>query len=173
MALYFGITGAVRFRIYLIPLNLFTMKTSAVLAGGLAGTLTVASMHEAMRRVSPDAPRMDVLDMDLIRKGLKSVNREVPGEDALQRWAVGGELFCDTAYYGLVGMGGKKGAWLRGAILGLAAGITAVALPKPLGLPAESSNKTLSTRIMTVGLYVIGGLAAAAMTQLVDGDSAG
>jgi hypothetical protein len=144
------------------------MKVSAGLAGGLAGTLTVASIHEALKRVTPDAPRMDVLDMELIRKGLKSINKEVPGEDELQRWAVGGELFCDTAYYGLVAMGGKKGVWLRGALLGLIAGVTAVVLPKPLGLSEEASNKTLGTQIMTVGLYLMGGLAASAITQLVD-----
>jgi hypothetical protein len=146
------------------------MKVSAGLAGGLAGTLTVASIHEALKRVTPDAPRMDVLDMELIRKGLKSFNKEVPGEDELQRWAVGGELFCDTAYYGLVAIGGKKGVWLRGALLGLIAGVTAVVLPKPLGLSEEASNKTLGTQIMTVGLYLMGGLAASAITQLVDDD---
>src|SRR4249920_2811286 len=119
------------------------MKVSAALAGGLAGTITAASIHEALKRVTPDAPRMDILDMELIRKGLKSMNKEVPGEDELQRWAVGGELFLDTAYYGLAGMGSKKGVWFRGALLGLIAGITAVVLPKPLGLPEEPGNKTL------------------------------
>lgn len=144
------------------------MKASTMLAGGLAGTLTVAALHEAFRRISPDAPRMDVLDMDLIRKGLDKMNRQAPGDAALQRMAVSGEVVCDTAYYGLVGLGGKKGAWLRGALLGLFAGVTAVALPKPLGLPEEPSNKTLATKLMTVGLYLAGGLAAAAMTQMVD-----
>src|SRR6478672_3680824 len=144
------------------------MKASSALAGGVAGTVAVASIHEALRRVTPNAPRMDLLDMELIRKGLKSVNKEVPGDDELQRWAVGGELFCDIAYYGLAGMGGKKGVWLRGAVLGLVAGVTAVVLPKPLGLPEEPSNKTLATQIMTIGLYVMGGLVAAATAQLVD-----
>jgi hypothetical protein len=144
------------------------MKVSSALAGGVAGTVTVASIHEALRRVTPNAPRMDLLDMELIRKGLTSMNKEVPGEDELQRWAVGGELFLDTAYYGLAGVGGKKGAWLRGALLGLGAGVTAVVLPKPLGLPEEPSNKTLGTRLMTIGLYLMGGLVAAAITQLVD-----
>lgn len=144
------------------------MKVSAALAGGLAGTVTVASVHEALKRVTPDAPRMDILDIELIRKGLKSMNKEVPPEDELQRWAVGGELFCDTAYYSLVGMGGKKGVWSRAALLGLAAGVSAVVLPKPLGLPEEPSNKTLGTQLMTVGLYVMGGLVAAALTELVD-----
>jgi hypothetical protein len=144
------------------------MKVSAGLAGGFAGTLTVASLHEALRRVTPDAPRMDILDMDLIRKGLKSMNKEVPEENRLQQWAVGGELFCDTAYYGLTGIGGKKGIWLRGALLGLIAGVTAVVLPKPLGLPTEPSNKTLGTQLMAIGLYLMGGLVAAATTRLVD-----
>lgn len=144
------------------------MKVSAAVAGGLAGTLTVASLHEALRRVTPDAPRMDLLDMELIRKGLKSIHKEVPEEDELERWAVGGELVCDTAYYSLTGMGGKKGIWLRGALLGLVAGVTAVVLPKPLGLSEEPSNKTLATQLMTIGLYLIGGLVAAATTQLIE-----
>ncbi|QMU29374.1 hypothetical protein [Adhaeribacter radiodurans] len=143
------------------------MKVSAALAGGLAGTLTVASLHQALRRVTPDAPSMDILDMELIRRGLKSINKEVPSEDQLQRWAVGGELFCDTAYYGLAGMGNTKGIWLRGVLLGLIAGVSAVVLPKPLGLPEEPSNKTVATQLMTIGLYLTGGLAAAAITQLI------
>lgn len=137
-------------------------------SAGLAGTLTVASVHEALKRVTPDAPRMDLLDMALIRKGLQSLNKDVPEAGELQRWAVAGELFCDTAYYSLTAIGGKKGAWFRGAMLGLVAGITAVVLPKPLGLPEEPSNKTAATQLMTVGLYLIGGLVAAAVTQLVD-----
>ncbi|OQP58040.1 hypothetical protein A3860_39525 [Niastella vici] len=144
------------------------MKVSSALAGGLAGTLTVASMHEALRRITPDAPRMDKLDMDLLRKGLKSMHKKVPNENELQRWAVGGELLCDTAYYSLAAAGGRKRAWLYGAFLGLAAGIAAVVLPKSLGLPEEASNKTLGTKIMTIGLYLVGGLASAAIATLVD-----
>src|SRR4051812_33969479 len=125
------------------------MKVSAALAGGLAGTLTVASLHETMRRVSDDAPRMDLLNIELIRKSLKSMNKKVPQKDELERWAVGGELFCDIAYYTLAGMGGKKGVWLRGALLGFVAGVTAVVLPKPLGLSQEASNKTVATQLMT------------------------
>ena len=144
------------------------MKVSAALAGGLAGTLTVASLHEALKRVTPDAPRMDLLDMALIRKGLKGLHKQVPEDDELGRWAVGGELISDTIYYGLTGMGGKKSVWLRGALLGLVAGVTAVLLPKTLGLPEEPSNKTTATQLMTIGLYVMGGLVAAATAQMVE-----
>lgn len=144
------------------------MNVAAALAGGLAGTVTVASIHEALKRITPDAPRMDLLDMELIRKGLQKLKKEIPPESELQRWAVAGELFADTGFFALAGIGGKKGVWLRGALLGLVAGVTAVVLPKPLGLPEESSNKTLATQLMTVGLYLIGGLVAAATIHLVD-----
>ena len=144
------------------------MNTTAAVAAGLAGTVTVASLHEALRRVTPDAPRMDLLDLELLRKGLQGIKSKVPGEDRLQRWAVGGELFGDTAYYSLAGVGGRKGVWLRGASLGLVAGVTAVVLPKPLGLPTEPSNKTLGTQLMTIGLYLMGGLVAAVTAQLVE-----
>ena len=144
------------------------MKVAAAVAGGLAGTITVASLHEALRRITPNAPRMDLLDMELIRKGLKSMHKELPSHEGLQRWAVGGELFSDSAYYSLAGVGGKKSVWLRGTLLGLVAGITAVVLPKPLHLSEGPGNKTLGTSLMTIGLYLAGGLVAAAVTQLVE-----
>ncbi|WP_207516070.1 hypothetical protein [Longitalea luteola] len=144
------------------------MKLSSALAGGLAGTLTAASLHEAFRRISPDAPRMDLLDKDLLRKGLKSLGKKIPEENELQRWAIGGELVCDTAYYSLAAAGGKKRAWLYGALLGLAAGVSAVVLPRPLGLSEEPSNKTLGTKLMTIGLYLAGGLASAAIATLAE-----
>lgn len=153
---------------HLRTLILFIMKVAATVAGGLAGTLTVASLHEALRRITPNAPRMDILDMELIKKGLKSINKKLPSSGKLQRWAVSGELVGDTAYYGLAGVGGRNGVWIRGALLGLIAGVSAVVLPKPLGLPSSPSNKTVGTQLMTVGLYLVGGLVAAAVTQLVD-----
>lgn len=111
---------------------------------------------------------MDLLNMDLIQKGLKTIHKEAPEQEELQRWAVGSELICDTAYYGLAAIGNRKGVWFRGTTLGLIAGVTAVILPKPLGLPIEPSNKSLATRLMTVGLYLTGGLVAAAVIRMAN-----
>jgi hypothetical protein len=44
--------------------------------------------------------------------------------------------------------------------LGLAAGLGAVFLPGPLGLGSAPSNRTTQTQAMTVGWYLLGGLAA-------------
>lgn len=148
------------------------MKLLAAIAGGLAGTIAIASLHEAMRRFTSDAPRIDLLDMELIRKGLTVMDKEIPDETTLERMAVAGELVCDTTYFTLAGIGNKNQAVARGALLGFIAGLAAVVSPKPLGLKEEFTNKTAGTQLMTVGLYLIGGLTAAAVSSLVEDASA-
>jgi hypothetical protein len=144
------------------------MKGSAAIAGGLAGASTIASLHEGFRRLTPDAPRMDLLDMEALQKMLKAIHVQVPRRSELLKWTVVGEASSNLVYYSLLGVGGRKNVWLRGTLLGLAAGITAVVLPKPLGLSEAHSNRTPKTKAMTVGLYLIGGLVAAAVSKLVD-----
>ena len=144
------------------------MKGSAAIAGGLAGACTIASLHEGFRRLTPDAPRMDLLDMEALQKLLKSINAKVPKRDELHKWTVTGEAVSNVTYYCLTGVGSGKSVWLRGALLGLVAGITAVILPKPLGLSEAHSNRTTQTKVMTIGLYLIGGLVAASVSKLAD-----
>jgi len=50
-------------------------------------------------------------------------------------------------------------------LLGLAAGVGAVFLPKHIGLGEEMTARTRETELMTVGWYLAGGLAAAAVYQ--------
>src|SRR4051812_15813848 len=64
--------------------------------------------------------------------------------------ALGGDLLANGVYYSLVGAGGSEGALRRGALLGLLAGLGAVALPAPLGLGSEPSKRTPATQLMTV-----------------------
>ena len=144
------------------------MKGSADIAGGFAGACVIASLHEGFKRLTPNAPRMDLLDMEALQKLLKAVHVKPPNHDELLKWTLAGEASSNVLYYSLSGVGSKKSVWLRGALLGLSAGITAVVLPKPLGLPEDYSNKTTQTKAMTLGLYLLGGLASAAVSKLVD-----
>lgn len=144
------------------------MKLSSAIAGGVAGTAAAAALHEGLRRASAEAPRVDVLNKDLIKKGLKRIHRDVPDEKNLERLSVGGELLIDATYFGLAGLGGKKGVWVRGALLGLVAGLASALLPKPFDLKRKPTNRTPATQLMSVGLYVVGGLVAAAVAQAVE-----
>lgn len=142
------------------------MKTVNAIAGGLAGACVLTAVHETMRRLVPDAPRMDILGMRAIEKLMYSADMAPPADDdRLHTWALVGDVISNALYYSFAGTG--KNAWLRGALLGTGAGVGAVLLPGPLGLGEKPSARTSQTQAMTVGLYLIGGLAAAAVGFLL------
>lgn len=144
------------------------MKTTTALAGGLAGATAVTLLHESIRRVAPEAPRMDRLGMQAIEKGLKKAGKKVPKEDALFTVTLLGDLVSNALFYSAAGIGKEENIWVRSASLGLAAGLGAVLLPKPLGLNNRYSNRTVRTQLMTVGLYVTGALVATAVIKLLN-----
>lgn len=144
------------------------MKATTVLAGGLAGATAVTLIHESIKQVVPQAPRMDRLGMEAISKGLRKAGKNVPKDNALFTAALAGDLVSNAAFYSLAGIGSEENIWKRSALLGLAAGIGAVVLPSPLGLNKHHSNKTLATKAMTVGLYVAGSLITTAVIKLLN-----
>ncbi|MDG3002234.1 hypothetical protein [Paludisphaera mucosa] len=127
---------------------------------GLAGATALTLLHETVRRVRADAPRMDALGRRAIASGLEAVGLEAPPEDRLQAAALGGDLVSNTLYYSLVGMG--RPSLARGAALGAAAGLGAVVLPPLMGLGSRPGARTPQTAAMTFCWYLVGGLVAAA-----------
>ena len=135
-----------------------TLSLGRALISGTAGAAALTTVHEAVRRTSPVAPRMDVLGMRGLRKLL---GRRAPVDDArLHRLALVGDLVSNTAYYALVAAGDPDRAPLRGALLGVVAGFGAVMLPPRLGLGEPPHVASVANRIMTVAWYALGGLAA-------------
>lgn len=135
----------------------------AALSGGLAGACALTLLHETVRRLHPDAPRMDLLGMQAIAKVMRKAGAEPPAEDKLFGWTMAGDIVSNALYYSIIGAG--KNTWLNGSVLGLAAGIGGVTLPGPLGLDEAPSNRTPQTKAMTVAWYLVGGLVAAAAIQ--------
>jgi hypothetical protein len=136
-------------------------------ASGVAGACALTLLHETVRRVLPDAPRMDVLGMRAIAKSMRKADQQPPDDKELHQWAMVGDIISNSLYYSLTGIGSSKHVWLRGAALGLGAGIGGVLLPGPLGLGTKPSARTFSTQLMTVAWYTVGGIAAAAVAQLL------
>jgi hypothetical protein len=135
------------------------LNVSAILSGAVGvGVLTL--VHEAAWHTLPEAPRMDVLGERALSAGVRLAGAEPLTHDKLHAAALGGDVVANTAYYSLVGIGGRDGAAERGALLGLLAGIGAVLLPDPLGLGTRPSRRTPQTAAMTVEWYVLGGVAA-------------
>lgn len=139
------------------------MKILPALFSGLAGASALTLLHQTIRQVSPDAPRMDVLGMRAIAKGFRQAGEELPPRQQLYRGAMAGDLVGNSLYYSFVGTG--PGALSRGALLGLTAGIGAVVLPGPLGLGTRPSGRSARTAAMALGIYLVGGLVAGAVSR--------
>jgi hypothetical protein len=151
-----------------VILKIFIMKPLIALGGGLAGACAVTLIHETVRRVVPEAPRMDRLGMNAISKGLHATFRKVPDDNKLFTLALAGDFVSNALFYSLAGAGKEKNIWVRSAALGLTAGLSAVVLPEPLGLNEKYSNRTVATKIMTVGLYVAGSIVATAVIKFLE-----
>lgn len=147
------------------------MPLAKALLSGFIGACTLTLVHETARRVIPNAPRMDVLGMRAISKSLRTMGERPPENRRLHRAALVGDMIANSLYYSLVGVGREEHVFLRGAGLGLAAGVGGVMLPEPLGLGEAPSARTDSTKIMTVAWYLAGAFAAAVSYRLLTSQS--
>ena len=136
------------------------------LAGGVAGATALTLIHEFAKKKVPDAPRMDKMGMEATTKLADQAGLKAPSGKNLYFVALAGDLISNSLYFSKVGAKENKNVWVNGALLGLAAGLSAVYLPGKMGLNEDNSSHNTKTKLMTVGLYVIGGLVAAGATAL-------
>jgi hypothetical protein len=129
------------------------------LFGGLIGALTTNVLHELVRRMTPEAPRVDLLGMQALAKAI-SVGADPPTGRALYAYTLAGDIASNTLYFATLSLLPRRYAPLAGLLVGALAGAGAVVLPKPLGLSETTTARTSTTKLLTVSLYAAGGLAA-------------
>jgi len=132
------------------------------LASGLVGATALTLVHQAAKHLFRDAPRMDIIGRRAIAKGMESVGQEPAKRAALQTSALVGDMLLNSLYYALIGAGRVRHPFARGSTLGTMAGIGAIMLPPLMGLGRKERGHTPEGKAMTIGWYLIGGLAAAA-----------
>jgi len=147
-------------------MNAFTKAIAAGAAG--AGTTTI--LHELTRRLTPDAPRVDLLGMQALARLLRAGGAVPPTGRALYTLTLAGDLASNTAYFGAVGAGPRERAVALGAALGLVAGAGAVLLPPRLGLSGATTGRTGATAALAVALYTALGLVAGAAYRALPGE---
>jgi hypothetical protein len=106
--------------------------------------------------------------MNAAAKLVKAVRPMSPVVNGLLPMAVAGDLVSNSIYYSLAGGASKSSTILKGLLLGLGAGIGAVALPAKLGLNDTPTNLSSRRRIMTIAYYMAGGLIAAATINAME-----
>ncbi len=138
-------------------------------AAGAVGAIATNVAHELTRRLVPNAPRVDVLGMQALAKGLTATTGSTPTGADLYRSTLVGDLLSNSAYFSAVGFGGGN-AVAVGLGLGVLAGLGAVVLPPRMGLDEKPTARTPATEAMTVALYTAGGLAAGMTYQAFGAD---
>ena len=131
-------------------------RLSDSLLSGMAGATALTAVHQVARAVTDSAPRMDVVGMRALARGINAAGGEAPqASRGLYLATLVGDLISNTAYYSLATN------YTRGTVMGILAGIGALVLPPRLGLGDPPHSERLSNKIMTVAWYTLGGLAAA------------
>lgn len=133
--------------------------------GGLAGAVALNVIHQVVKSVDHDAPRVDLVGEEALTRGMEAMGLTPPTGNALFAATLAGDVISNAIYYSAIGMGGKKYLLLRGAGIGLSAGIGALTLPKPMGLSDAPVTRTDKTKLLTVAWYTIGGLVAATVIK--------
>jgi hypothetical protein len=142
-------------------------SVAAAVASGAAGALALTAVHQLARRRVRYAPRMDVLGMRAIARGLRRAHTRPPTGRALYRTTLVADLLSNTAYYSAVALGGRDSV-RAGVALGMAAGLGALVLPPFMGLGRPPHVQAWSNRIMTVAWYTLGGVVAGRTYQAIE-----
>ena len=135
--------------------------------GGLAGAIVLNVVHQLAKKVDKDAPQMDKIGEEALSKSIKTVGYDPPKGDKLFLTTLISDVVANASYYSLIGKGKKEHLLLRGIVFGAVAGIGALNLTKPLGLNDRPVNKNNKTKAMTIGWYILGGLATALTLKLL------
>lgn len=141
------------------------MKALRNLVGGLAGAAALNIVHETVRHLVNTAPRVDLLGEEALSKGLRKTGVTPPSGTKLYLATLAADVVSNAVYYSIVGYGKKKHLLARGAAYGLAAGVGALTLPKPMGLSNAPVTRTNTTKALTVAWYLLGGLVTAAVIK--------
>ena len=131
------------------------------LGAGLAGAAVLTLAHETLRRFRSDAPRMDVVGGRALSSLWRRAGGRPPRGNRLYLATLAADLLSNTAYFAGVLLGRPKSPYIREAAAGIGAGIAAFVLPPILRLGFAPRSYRRSNRLLTVGLYLLGGLVAA------------
>lgn len=142
------------------------MKASSIISG-LAGSIALTLLHEVVKKNVTAAPRMDKLGQQGLSRVLSASGSEIPSEDALQKITLGGDIVGNAMYYSMVAIKPEYSLY-TGVLLGLTAGLGAIGLPGKMGLNEQYSNATTKTQVLTVLLYLTGGLVAGTLHTILE-----
>lgn len=141
------------------------MKIIASLLGGLTGALVLNTLHESIRQVDEDAPRIDLVGEEAINKIREDTGAAPLRGNNLYAAALSADVLSNALYYSLAGLN-KKHTIKAGLLMGAAAGASALCLTKKVGLSDAPITRNTEAKVLTVAYYTLGGIAAGMAIKL-------
>jgi len=129
---------------------------------GLGGAIVLNLLHESLKKKALDTPRIDLVGEEALQKTLGFFGTKIENKDTLYKATLAGDLISNATYYSMIG-NSTENVWGKAISLGLVAGIGAVVVPKEIGLDEKPVAKNTQVKAMTVGYYLVGALATAAI----------
>ena len=136
-----------------------TMRLLYSLLGGLAGAAALNIIHETVRHLNQEAPKIELVGEEAVNKVRKLAGAEPLKGKRLYAAALTGDIVTNALYYSIAGIS-PKNAITIGTLTGAAAGVGALCLTKPMGLDDAPVNRSRKAQIGTVAYYTLGGLVA-------------
>lgn len=140
-------------------------KLASSIIGGIAGAVALNILHQAVKQFDHEAPRVDLVGEEAITKGLEKSGITSPTGNTLFTITMAADLISNAAYYSLIGAGKRIQLPYIGTITGLAAGVGALTLTKPMRLSDAPVTRTDKTKILTVVWYTFGGFVAGSVIK--------
>ncbi|QRR03069.1 hypothetical protein [Dyadobacter sandarakinus] len=137
------------------------MKAAENISAGVAGSVALNLLHEGARHLFGNAPHIHEVGEEAISKTARFAGLNPPKGNALYAVTLASDLLSNSLYYSMIGSAKKKNLLLLGASYGLAAGLGALTLTRPMGLDDEPVNRTTTTKLLTVAWYLAGGIVTA------------
>jgi len=134
------------------------------LIAGLGGAVVLNLLHESLKNKGKDMPRIDLLGEEAVQKSIGYLGTSIEDKTDLYLTTLAGDLAGNAIYYSLIG--GRNGLiWPKAVILGLAAGIGAVKLPKPMGLNQAPTARNTRVSALTIAYYLSGAIVTGAILK--------
>ncbi|MFN3403974.1 MAG: hypothetical protein ACK40G_07755 [Cytophagaceae bacterium] len=142
------------------------MNTYKALISGFTGAVTMTALHQFIKNVTPEAPKLDIFGMRLLSKVLNGLGLRKPGKKNLFQLSLVSDLLLNTIYYSFTAAGKKP--LLKGSLLGIQAGTGVISIPEIFGIGKKQISASLKQKALTMGIYLTGGLAAAGTYKLLN-----
>jgi len=119
---------------------------------GIGGAIVLNIVHETIRKNFKNVPRINELGEEALLKLTSNTPINITGKDNLYAATLVGDIVSNGIYYATT-------ATKNDLSSGLMAGISAIMLPKPLGLNEQPVAENMQKKAMTVGYYILGACA--------------